>query len=154
MLKRLVYLLLIWFIYIKLYYLSSFKLYMYMYTLRTAEIDVDTHEWVTEARIVKERVGLKDKNKLINCQWRRNGWQYNHYKRSSDTEMKCCPMSTDENIKRNATPKPIPPPQKKSPSYMYSSIHGTHDLKQKWKLSNKRRLIRMPLYNICIMVIN
>lgn len=41
---------------------------MDMYTLRTAEIDVDTHEWVTEARIVKERVGLKDKNKLINCQ--------------------------------------------------------------------------------------
>lgn len=56
------------YIYIKHYYLSSYKLYMYMYTLRTAEIDVDTHEWVTEARIVKERVGLKDKNKLINCQ--------------------------------------------------------------------------------------
>lgn len=64
------------YIYIKHYYLSSYKLYMYMYTLRTAEIDVDTHEWVTEARIVKVRVGLKDKNKLINCQWRRNEWQY------------------------------------------------------------------------------
>lgn len=32
------------YIYIKLYYLSSYKLYMDMYTLRTAEIDVDTHE--------------------------------------------------------------------------------------------------------------
>lgn len=56
------------YIYIKHYYLSSYKQYMYMYTVRTAEIDVDTHEWVTEARIVKVMVGLKDKNKLINCQ--------------------------------------------------------------------------------------
>lgn len=73
--KRLVNLLLIWFIYIKLYYLSSFKLYMYMYTLGTAEINVDTHECVTEARIVKVRVWSKDANKLINWQWRRNAWQ-------------------------------------------------------------------------------
>lgn len=30
--------------------------------------------------------------------------------------MEFCPMSTDENNKRNATPKPIaPPPKKKAP---------------------------------------
>lgn len=63
-----------------------------------------------------------------------------------------CPLM--KTLKGMQLQNPYPPPQKKSPSYMYTSIHGTHDLKQKWKLSNKRRLIRMPLYNICIMVIN
>lgn len=40
---------------------------MYMYILRMVEIDVDIYEWVMEVCIVKERVGFKDKNKLINC---------------------------------------------------------------------------------------
>lgn len=41
--------------------------------------------------------------------------------------MEFCPMSTDENNKRNATPKPIAPPPKKSPSYMYMYIHGSYE---------------------------
>lgn len=41
-----------------------------------------------------------------------------------------CPLM--KTLKGMQLQNPYPPPQKKSPSYMYSSIHGTHDLKQKF----------------------